>query len=235
MIEYKRTGGFRPPRDREILTIDEQGVFSMWRSVAAAVFPPTAVGRFSGELSPDAAAALKKLAEAAAQAGDLQVLIPPDSAVERVAVSGVALGDDAKASLGIHEEPGGAWGALLERLRQLLADLTAHPQAALKLTADGQTSCLTHVGDQPLQLDLSGLSVRAVLWTGHQNSGDWRYDGPATWENEIVAEPGWSLELPFAHEHKTGASAEVVAYVTLAAYDGRRRVPISLESPRGAS
>jgi hypothetical protein len=48
MIHYARSGGFRPPRDREILTIEEDGAFTMWRSVGSAVHPPSPVGRFAG-------------------------------------------------------------------------------------------------------------------------------------------------------------------------------------------
>jgi hypothetical protein len=229
MIQYKRTGGSRPPRDRELLTVDDKGEFSLWRSIGAAVFPPTAVGRFAGQLNAGDLAALQKLTQAAQKAGDLAVVPLPGSVIERV-----ILGDGVNARLGIHDEPDGPWGALLARLRQLLADLTAHPQAALKLTvtAKGDAARLAHLGDQPLRLDLSGLAIRAVLWEGYKNLGDWRYSGPAEWEGDIVAEPGWSLELPFAHGHAVRPSMEVVAYVTLAAYDGRRLVPIGLESPR---
>jgi hypothetical protein len=232
MIQYTRTGGSRPPRDRELLTVEDEGKFSLWRSLGAAVFPPTAVGHFAGKLNANDLAALQKLAQAAQKAGDLAVVPPPGSSLERV-----TLADGVNARLGIHDEPDGPWGALLARLRQLLADLTAHPQAALKLTvsAKGDAARLAHLGDQPLRLDLSDLTIRAVLWEGYKNLGDWRYSGPAEWEGDVVAEPGWSLELPFAHEHETGPSAEVVAYVTLAAYDGRLRVPISLESPRDVS
>jgi len=229
MIKYSRTGGFRPPRDRELLTIDNKGHFRLWRSVSSAKWPPTAVGLFGGQLEDSELTKLQEMVQAAERLGDLEIIPPPGSAIERVTI-----GSGIHARLGIHNKPDGPWGSLLERLRQLLADLTAYPQAALKVTVtpDGRAAHLTHLGDQPLPLDLSNLTIRAVLWQEYQNLGDWRYSGPATWDNEIVAEPGWSLELPFAHGFKVQPATEVVAYVTTTIFDKQQPIPVGLESPR---
>ncbi len=50
IVTYRRVGGMQPPPDRELLTIDDDGSFTLWRSVGWATYPPTPVGRFSGRL-----------------------------------------------------------------------------------------------------------------------------------------------------------------------------------------
>jgi hypothetical protein len=126
---------------------------------------------------------------------------------------------------------------LIEQLRHLLGDLTASPQAAigLELLDGGRAARLVHQGSDNLRLNLSGLTVRAVLWEGYNKAGDWRAsDLPAGATDQINAGPGWSFDLPFDHGFDIAAGQEVVAYVTFAAFDGEQAIPVALETMRSS-
>jgi hypothetical protein len=228
-ISYSRTGGFRPPRDREILEIQDTGEFTMWRSIGWATDPPSPIGRFSGEIDEALNARLHEEAAAAAKAGNLQMKLSPDSPVETIQIG------EAKATVGANDEAEGPWGDVVRRLRKLLSDLTRHPQAAiaLEVSKDGQTARLVHHGKEPLRLDLTAMTVRAVLWEEYDKPGDWR--SPSRHSGDmanIEAGVGWSLDLPFDHGFEVGGKREVVAYVTFTVFDAKRAVPVSLQSPR---
>ncbi len=226
IVKYRRRGGHRPPPDRETLDIDDDGSFSMWRSVPPAPLP---AGRFQGTLSGEDAEALAAEAAAAAAAGGLEVLPKPGAAIETYEVAG------AKAKLGHHDEPEGPWGQLIEHVRDLSEDLTDQPRAAISVEVEpgGSAARLVHLGDEPLRLDLRDLSVRAVQWEQHQPAGDWRsaegHPGPSA---QLTAEPGWRLDLPFDHGFSAAEGREIVAYVTLGAFDDDVAVHLSLTSRR---
>lgn len=224
-IRYTRTGGLKPPRDREVLEIGADGSFTLWRSIAAATQPATAIGSFAGK-APEYAALLR-LAKAAAAAGELSIRPAPDSPVESIQVG------DVKARLGIYDQPEAPWGPFIERMRMLLGELTSMPRAALalELDQDGMAARLVQHGSDPLTLDLSDLTVRAVLWEGSNKQGDWWARGAAG-PQSVEATPGWTYELPFGHGFTIGAQQRVAAYVTCAAFDGTKKVPVALSSAR---
>ena len=229
-ISYRRTGGWKPPQDNERLDIQDDGIFTMWRSVGWATNPATPVGRFAGRLSEGELTTLQREASSAAQAGDIQIMITPDAPVEAIQVGG------AKAVLGANDQPGGAWGPLVEHLRRLLAELTASPRAAVsvQVSDDGKKARLVHLGDEPLRLDLSTLSVRAVLWEDYDRLGDWSAPPRAAGDghlSDVRAGPGWSVDLPFSHGFEVRPGSAVVAYVNFVAYDGHEPVAVSLQSP----
>ncbi len=253
IVRYSRSGGRTPPRDRERLEISPDGTFAMWRSIGSASHPPSPIGRFAGALDPALVAQLRREVAAAAQAGDLNVTPPPDAAIETIEVG------DVRARLGIHEEPAGPWGALTQRLRQLLRDLADYPQAAIALEVilGGQGARLVHRGEEPFHIDLRFLTTRAVLWHGFSVEGDWRpseglgsaggdlmadlawspdlpvdYGLDVAEGEELVAGPGWSLDLPFDHGFDITQECEVVAYVTFEVHDGEEPITVSLQSPR---
>jgi hypothetical protein len=230
-IRYTRSGGRTPPRDREILDIDATGAFTLWRSVGAATNPPTPIGRFVGQLDAQLNAEVQSEAQAALDAGDVSQTPRPDSPVETITVDGV------KARLGAYDEPAGAWGTLVSRLRQLLGDLAAFPQAALTLEVqpDGSRAQLIHQGSEALQLDLSALTVRAVLWESDNKAGDWRAPKASGSPGRLTADPGWTYDLLFDHGFTVASGQDVVAYVTLTVFDGQQAIPVALSSPRTQS
>ncbi|MGH2343986.1 MAG: hypothetical protein ACRDG4_02090 [Chloroflexota bacterium] len=224
-ISYQRSGGRRPPRDNESLRIDDAAGFTMWRSVGAAAYPATAIGHFAGTLAPEVREALTQEGADAVAAGNLSLTPKPDGAVETIVVDAV------QASLGANDDPTGPWLPLVSRVRKLLGDLTAQPRAAIaaQIGQDGTSAQLVHLGTEPLRLDLSALTVRAVLWRNYSTHGDWRAPNPGL-PGELTAEPGWSLTLPFDHGFTVPEGASVRVYVTFSAFNGDVSVPVSVEA-----
>ena len=229
ILRYARSGGRRPPRDKEMLEINRTGAYSLWRSIGAATFPPSPIGRFVGKLPPEELQGLLLEVQNCKQVGNLSINPPPDAAIETVHLPGV------QAALYIHAEPTGAWGLLMGRIRAYLASLPESPLAAISLEVfpGGQAARLTHLGPDPLEVDFTNLSVRAVLWDGYRKAGDWfapkmRFDFP----KRITAIKDWSLDLPFDHGFSVDEGQVVVAYVTFTIFDGAQPIPVSLESLR---
>jgi hypothetical protein len=229
IVHYTRGGGRKPPHDREQLEIRADGSFSLWRSIGSASYPPAPVGRFAGQLDPSALDDLRDKVMTATRAGNLSLIPPPGAAIEKIRLGKV------EASLGIHQEPEGPWGTLVEHLRQLLTDLTNYPRAAvaLEVDSDGRSVYLVHLGEEALRLDLKNFTIRAVLWQGYQKEADWQlFKKEDQWPDQLTAQAGWSFKLPFDHNFQVTEGREVVAYVTLSLFDGETAIPVALESRR---
>ena len=227
MIRYARSGGFRPPRDREILTIEEDGTFTMWRSVGSAVHPPSPVGRFAGQLDPQTRESLINAVTAVSLEGDLEIIPKPGSAIVNIET------DQVHARMGIHDEPNNSWADIAKLLQELLGKLTSSPVAAMKLAVSegGKEARLIHLGQQPLILDLSALSVRAVLWEGHKKEDDWSTSGSMSGENDQISTGmNWEMDLPFDHQFDPTDEQSVVAYVTFSISHKGRVIPVKLNS-----
>jgi hypothetical protein len=227
IIRYARSGGHPPPPDREILTIDGDGSYTMWRSIGSAVHPPSPVGRFTGKLDAQTLESLKTAIEAVSLEGDLVIKLKPGSAVVNIDTGQV------KARMGIHDEPDNAWSQLAELLRGLLRQLTNSPEAAIILIVsdDGRRARLEHMGQQSLQLDLSRLTVQAVLWKGYTVVDEWLLSESSSDENDpISADINWQMDLPFDHHFEPGDDQNVVAYVTFSIFHEGRFIPVKLTS-----
>jgi hypothetical protein len=231
-IYYYRSGGFRPPPDRELLEIDARGFFTMWRSIGWATSPPSAVGRFAGQLPPELSVRLNQIAQAVVAVGPVMIPARPDSPLERIEVEGV------EGMLGIYDLPAGDWGNMVTQLREFLRTLTRFPRAALELetSLDGQHARLVQRGPEPLHLDFSSLTLRAVLRQGYHVRGEWTMASNAVQRATVEAESGWVLDLPFEHGFDVASGQRVVAHTNLGAYDGNQLTEVSLESisPPGA-
>jgi hypothetical protein len=243
IASLRRLGGRVPPADNEHLDVAPDGGFRMWRSANTAV-----AGRFAGSLDGAELAALVEEARAAAAAGDLEAQAFPDDAIERVEVGG------ARAVMGGASRLEGPWAALVAHLHRLLDELTDRPLAALALQLDrgGRRAWLVHRGSQPLRLELSKLSARAVLWGPNWwLLEDWRSGeaalpggaapaGSADTVSEaapggaaegagsevVVAGPGWSLELPFGHGFEPGPDRTIQAFAELVVIE--RDLPVQV-------
>jgi len=227
MIRFARSGGHRPPRDREILTIEEDGSFSMWRSIGSAVHPPSPIGRFVGQLNTQTRESLLAAVKEVSLEGDLVIKPKPGSAVVNIET------DQVKARMGIHDEPDGPWSELAKLLQGLLGELTKCPVAAVMLDVSegGEKARLIHLGRQPLLLDLSQLDVRAVLWEGHMKVGDWSASGTLSAEKDkTLADVNWEMDLPFNHHFDPSSQQTVVAYVTFSVDHEGRFIPVKLTS-----
>jgi hypothetical protein len=78
-------------------------------------------------------------------------------------------------------------------------------------------------------VDLSKLSVRAVLWgQGYKKLGDW--SAPAEAEvKQAEAVDSWNVALPFNHGFKTGKNKVLHVYVTFAVSENGQRADVRIE------
>ncbi len=225
IVNYGRTGGRRPPPDNEGLRIDDDGRFTMWRSIGPAI------GRFAGRLESSELSKIHKEVQQAAAAGDLTKEPARDGSVEGIDIPG------AHATLGSNDGAEGPWGVLITHLRQLLGELIKMPQAAvgLEVKPDGKSAQLVHLGKEPLAIDLSNLSVRAVLWgPGYRKLGDWSSDegdgaGTPSGPAQVEAAGSWSASLPFDHGFQIGKNKVLHVYVNFAASENGIRVDVTAQ------
>jgi hypothetical protein len=207
------------------LRIEDDGSFTMWRSISPAI------GRFAGTLAPAELSKIKTEVQAAAATGDLTKPPARDGSVEGIDIAG------ARATLGSNDYAEGPWGVLIEHLRKLLGELISKPQAAVGLDVkpDGTSARLVHMGEKPLAVDLSNLSVRAVLWgPGYRKLGDWNSNedngsaapsGPA----QVEAAGSWSAPLPFAHGFALGKNKVLHVYVNFAVAENGKRSDVTAQ------
>ncbi len=219
MVRFIRVGGWQPPPDSESLEVDDDGTFRMWRSVGSPM-----AGRFGGQLEPGLLAQVRSEGQQAASAGNLDASILPDAAIETIEVDG------ARASLGGNDEGDGAWAPLVAHLRRLLGELMRSPVSAVALEVDGARAArLEHRGREPLGLDLSSLTVRAVLWgPGYEMLDDWSAPaGISSDGGRVQAGPGWKQALPFEHGFKPRPGQVVHAYANFVVLNGEQPIPVS--------
>lgn len=213
-MSFCRVGG-RPPADDEAVTIAEDGSFEAHRTLGG-----RRIGRFAGSLPAATLRALARDVEAVADADDLAVPTPADGATETV-----RLGRRDRARMGSNERPPRPWAALVQRLREILRDVVVEsPVAALELQdADDGGVRLTHIGEEPLEVDLEGATWQATRLDAQgvpvaRTNGT--IDAAAAGETAGAwtrAVPGWSLEVPLgdATDVAAGTSRQVLLFVTV--------------------
>ncbi len=215
LLRYRSTGG-QPPPDHELLTIDEDGRFTMWRSIGRASSPPSPVGSFAGTMD---VAELRSLGTA--PRGNVELPLPSDAATEVIDLGHSRL-----------VGPNGGrvpqdWEPLVSYVRGLLGSLTGSPLAALGLSVD--PSALVHLGPDALRVDFSRASVRAVRWDGAAVVDSWegRLDVPAT---EVG--PDWSMPVPADPRFVDAPSIAVTVEVEgFAVHDGEQWRACALTTP----
>jgi hypothetical protein len=221
IVRYSRIGGRVPPPDNEGLQIDEDGSFTMWRSIAPAI------GRFDGKLEPSELNSVKSEVKKAAAAGDFSRPPSRDGSVDSIDIDG------AHASLGSNDYAEGDWGALITHLRRLLDDLVRLPRAAvgIELAPDGRRARLVHLGQKPIAVDLSRLSVRAVLWgRGYRKLGDWTSaTGQGSGPSQVEAGDSWSFPLPFEHGLSMAKDRVLHVYAKFAVTENGQRAEVSAQ------
>lgn len=227
IINYQRYGGLRPTPNNEILKIEDDGKFRMWRSVSTASIPPSPIGRFEGKLEAELNAQLWYAADAAAATGDFEIVPLPDSVIDTIKLP------NAQASMGIYQQPRGPWNNLIGLLRPLLSELALFPRAAIALEVlnGGRAARLVHRGTEPLLLDLSTMKIQAILWQEEDLINRWS-EPQTTFGDKVVlsAAEEWLLNLPFGHGFNITQESHVIAYVRFKAFDGEVFLPVSLES-----
>ncbi|MHB8625897.1 MAG: hypothetical protein ACYDBJ_17765 [Aggregatilineales bacterium] len=227
LISYQRRGGMQPPPDNETLTIEDDGSFSLWRSISWAVYPPTPVGRFAGKLSAAMLERLKQASAAASQSGNIHLISRPGNAIQTIELGKV------RGEVSANDDAPGAWGTLITLLSDLARDLTAHPVAAIALEVadEGKSARLVHRGKQPLKLDLTGMTLHADLFRPktYETVKGWNARKMAT-PGIVTVAAGWTFDLSFDHNFKIATGLVVQAKAEFTIFDGDQAVPVSVES-----
>lgn len=230
-LVFERRGG-SAPRDDEELAIAEDGSFTARRTIGG-----PRIGAFEGKLPAAALARLKRLVADAGEAGDLTVSTPRHGATEVLTVGGHTL------TTGSNETPAKPWQALIKHVRALLEDqVTERPRAVLELVADRQVARLVHVGADPIDVEIGGVTVDAIRrsddgavlsrWRGRRD--DRLVDNGETlvatleW---VTARPGWSAPLPFNHPLELAPGDWLQVWVELRVRDGERERAAQLYRP----
>ncbi|MGH9134028.1 MAG: hypothetical protein ACRDZZ_08840 [Ilumatobacteraceae bacterium] len=180
-LTFRRTSD-APPREHEVLEIASDATFEMWRSLGRAV------GRFAGAV-PDADQLAEQIDRALDARPPLHKDLAMDASLERIEVG------ETTVALGARETPDGAWGALFERCRALLSDLTEQPLAALVLVVDDPAlPRLEHRGTEELMIELIQPVAVATVWRDGVHVDTVR--GAAGVIDTVEAGPGWDLDIP---------------------------------------
>jgi hypothetical protein len=219
-VSFARVSGAPPPA-RELLSIEDDGSWTAWRSTGRAA------GRFAGPAGTNGPGArIIALAAAAADSPDPgpPPNAPVDTTMDHVTVDGRSV------TIGYRAVPEGPWGQLLEALRGLLKEAIEHPVAAIALAIAGPDVLrLEHRGTEPLNVDLTGASAEGTVWT---ESGEYLTRGLGRLDaGPIEASPGWTAMVPLEglEPDKPG---NLVATMALAAEDGGELVPVRLSAGR---
>lgn len=191
LLQLHRIGG-AGTRDNERLVIEDDGGFTLWRTVATATRPATPIGRSAGELSQEDTDAVAGAVHTATGTGPgNRGGAHPGSAFDRLTIRRV------EAEVPADAQVDGSWADAYSVARRLLRELAMSPVAGVDLAISGDGARLVHVGAEPIELDLSELVVRAARLEDGAAVDHWECStaGPSV----VVAEPGWFYELPFAH------------------------------------
>jgi hypothetical protein len=212
-----------PPPVREILDVEDDGSWTVWRSVGLAI------GRFAGSGEAASGAGKRIIALAAAAEADEPPAdgnFPPDATVDSIDLGGRSV------SVPYRETVGGSWGELLAACRGLLDEALEHPRAAIGLVVAGPDRVrLEHRGEEPLPIELGSAQVEATVWadgvfvaagTGRIKSG------------RLDAGPGWSLDVQLEGIDPS-AKGEAVTFVSFVADDGGVYIPVVLSAGRAPS
>lgn len=226
-LDFHRAGGRTPPIEREILHIDADGSYTLWRTVAQG-----AVGRFAGTLTDDQQEALA--ADLEAMEGD-----PADEPAMPGAPAEVLTYGGRTLRFGGAVPP--PFTRAFDRLRALLDTLMDSPSSALRLEVVDGEARLVFAGDEPLDVDLSLATVTATLvGPGYDQRGNWAGDtSELRAQGKAEAGPGWAVALPFETGFDPGPDEVVQVTVTLALQDGAVVIPVQVSHapapPAGSS
>jgi hypothetical protein len=224
LVGYDIGGGGLRLFDGEHLRVSEDGDFELWLLSEA-----PAVGRFRGRLAAASTAELARLAGQVLPAPD--ALLPPGGHAERWVAGAASIAVPAGRT------PGGAWGDLVTTARALMDAMTEHPAAALALSVadDWRSATLRSVGSEGHLVAAEPLTVLVAAWSGY-------YDPVGTWDappgsvpvpGDGAGSPGWSMEIPLAHDFAPGPGRvlHVKVGLTVLADGARARLVATVAPP----
>lgn len=218
LVTWRRLSSMPPP-ERELLDVDADGAFRLWRSIAPVV------GRFGGSLPAGAAGDLERLVAAVgSSAAPRPGSLPPDASVEQLEIAGVRsifeAGADASAP----------WGELLAACRRIAEERTDSPVAAIELEfelAEGSARIrLVHRGTGTLPVELAAGRAKVAVWRGMLNPANVAAGFDL---GRVDAGPGWSAETT-APLPGLEAGDKVTATVTFIVDDGGVFIPVAMSA-----
>lgn len=224
LVGYDIGGGGLRLFDGEHLRVSEDGKFELWLLSEAPV-----VGRFRGRLAAASTAELARLAGRLLPEPD--ALLPPGGHSERWIAGAASIAVPAGRT------PGGPWGDLVTAARDLVDAMTEHPAAALSLSVAGdwRSATLRSVGSEGLAVAAEPFTVQVAAWSGY-------YEPVGTWDaptgsvpvpSDGAGAPGWSVEIPLAHDFTPGPGRvlHVKVGLTVLADGGRARLVATVAPP----
>jgi hypothetical protein len=216
-VELRRLGGGFPPL-RELLFVEPDGSFTMWRSNTEII------GRFAGRVpDPTALAALVDAAERERPPAGRELV--PDAAEDELRVG------DHLLSTTPSDPSHGARGGLLASCRELLEALLGQPLAAVSLELpEPDVVRLAHRGTQVLPVELGSLGLRIDVYRDTTRLVTQAPELPDI--HHVDAGPGWVLDLAVPPLEVPPGAMRLVR-VRLVAVDNGVFVPVELS--RGAT
>jgi hypothetical protein len=202
-----------PPPAREVLDVADDGSFTAWRSIH------DVVGRFAGSM-PDPEGLRGLVAAVSGDAPPSAGTLPLDATVDSLEAAGRELEVSANGSVD------GAWGALLEACRTVLAGVGSSPVAAVALVIKGPGALrLEHRGTGPLAIELANLWVEVTRWRGDTPVGS--AERSVAGHGRVEAGPGWSLDVELEGGPATGDPGDLLtASASFVAEDAGVYVPV---------
>ena len=143
----------------------------------------------------------------------------PDAAWEEVTAAGQT------ARFAADDEVDGPWGAVVDRCRSLLDEVSESPVAAIAIVlgTDGHVR-LEHRGDGTLPVELGSLQVSLTLW---RDSREAARAATGMSVGRVEAGPGWALDVTDASIDLQGGGT-LVAVASFIADDDGVFVPMAL-------
>lgn len=209
-ISFQRFSDRFPP-ERELLEIDADGTFTMWRSYGGG-----RAGRFAGTVTdPERVSGLVAAVTGAT---------PPEAAEAELDASVEVLrAGDTTIEVDADRRVDGPWGDALTFCREQMRTLTSEPVAAIEgeLRPDGVMR-LSHVGTEALPLELAHLNVHVVSWLDGLERASSRTKPEGL--GPVDAGPGWTLDVDVDPDVLN--DGKIVATATFVAVDDGIFVPV---------
>ncbi len=216
LVTWRRLSSMFPP-ERELLDVDADGSFRLWRSIAPVV------GRFGGSLSAGSAAEIARLVAAVgSSAAPGPGSLPADASVEQLEIG------EKRSVFEAGVDVAAPWGDLLAACRRLADERTDSPLAAIalepELVAGGLRVRLVHRGSGVLPVELASARAEVGVWRELLNPENVSAGFDA---GRVDAGPGWAVETT-AHLPALEAGDKVMATVSVVVDDGGVFIPVTI-------
>lgn len=191
VARYQRTGG-HPPRNDELLEIQDDGTFTLRRVVGG-----TVIGEFAGTLEAKARTSLeRRVGTAGLEPVNVATAGMPPVVREYITAGELAAEVSPEAKI-----PNKPLAALARLLRELTEELTEHPVAAVeaRLSDDAKTLHLSVSGERPITIR-GGKLTYDLFGEQEEFLSAGRIESPFSGADPINIDVGWSAEIALPEE-----------------------------------